>query len=233
MFSNFIFLISFHYINLLVPNWNLTSSGIDLLSNSSVHSYLISDRELWHLFTKLRKEIIKNDEGISISNYLSYKYSYDSTNSAYSSEIQVNFSNIESNADNYIICPKGKFHPFDLTTNQSLIPINFIDEGNWELKCYRHHTNYFFVFYLMNENNNCFFSYIESSGSSSRNQLSNSSEYYQKPKYNTNISQIFDFKLKNENFYPNSPNSDNWKKEDQMLAIVSKDKYLNFISFKK
>ena len=50
------------------------------------------------------------------------------------------------------------------------------------MKCYKHNTNYFLAFYLMNENKNLFFS----TSQDNYKELSNSF-----------TSQLFDFKLEN------------------------------------
>ena len=60
-----------------------------------------------------------------------------------------------------IICPKGKYHPFDFTNKRYLQPTNFEERGDWELKCYKHQTNYFLAFYLMNGNKNLYFSSLQ------------------------------------------------------------------------
>ena len=55
--------------------------------------------------------------------------------------------------DIYIACPKGKYHPYNFTSQKEMIPDGFSGE-NWDLRCYYHTTSKFFlVFYLMNGKN--------------------------------------------------------------------------------
>ena len=197
----------------------MASSGIDLLSDSlSNYAYFITDRNLWSVRVQLRKEITRNEEGISHSNFLFVQGN---------SEFSVDFENIESNADNYIICPKGKNHPYNANTRQYLEPSDFEEKGNWDLRCFRHGTRYFLSFYLMNGDNYCFFSYIESSYQYDSSTYSGS---YLKLTSNSNFSQMFDFKLENGDNYKDSSNT-NWKIY-KMLAIISENENIKLKCFK-
>ncbi len=219
MLAFILFINFFNLIVLIVPNWNLASSGIDLLSDSlSNYAYFITDRNLWSVRVQLRKEITRNEEGISHSNFLFVQGN---------SEFSVDFENIESNADNYIICPKGKNHPYNANTRQYLEPSDFEEKGNWDLRCFRHGTRYFLSFYLMNGDNYCFFSYIESSYQYDSSTQSGS---YTKLTSNSNFSQMFDFKLENGDNYKDSSNN-NWKIY-KMLAIISENENIKLKCFK-
>ena len=87
-----------------------------------------------------------------------------------SNEIDVPFEDIDSfYTDKYgasvLICPKGKFHPITFFSN-SIVTINipdFVEGGDWELKCYHHTQNYqyFLVFYLMNNNPRVFYQNLQ------------------------------------------------------------------------
>ena len=170
----------FHLLNSivsLVPIWNLSSASIDLLPSSSTsYSYYITDRYMQGMKVQLKKTITKNEKGINDTNYLIVN-----DNGGH----YVNFENIES-FSNYIICPKGKYHPYDYNRKMELVPDNFEEYGDWDLKCYKHDTGYFLVFYLMN-NNSLFYSYAENG-----NDVSNW-------KKKDNFPFVFDFRLQNGN----------------------------------
>ena len=179
----------------IIPNWNLSSSAIDLLSSSNNYEYSISDRYLWARRVNLRKKIERNGNMINHTNYLDIDGQ---------SEIEVDFENIESYSRNLIICPKGKYHPFNYHTNNYTISSNFEDKGNWDLKCYSHDTGYFLVFYLNNDK----ILYYNYEGNEFKSIL-------------ININKIFDFKLENgENTVNNA-----WI-EYKMLALIYDDEYI-------
>ena len=64
----------------------------------------------------------------------------------------VDFENIHSYYPNQlstslIICPKGKFHPYDFDSGNFIIHSDFESTDNWDLRCFLHDTGYFFVLY--------------------------------------------------------------------------------------
>ena len=183
----------------IIPNWNLSSSAIDLLSSSNDYEYSIYDRYLWNISVNLRKKIERNGNMINHTNYLDIDGQ---------SEIEVDFENIESYSRNLIICPKGKYHPFNYDTKTYIISSNFEDKGNWDLKCYSHDTGYFLVFYLNNDNN----LYYNYEGNEFKSKLIDT----------INISKIFDFKLENGE---NTVNNNAWI-EYKMLALIYDDEYI-------
>ena len=134
----------------IIPNWNLDSSGIAIPFSSGSITYTLVDRLLYDMNAKLTKTITKSGNTITQTNYLSI---------GGGTSFAVNFENIESfyhlNGID-IICPKGKYHPYDATNKKDLIPDGFEAKGNWDLKCYKHKTNYLLVFYLMNGDKHCF-----------------------------------------------------------------------------
>ena len=138
------FIFSFRYSFEIIPNWNLDSSAVQLIPSSGVISYPILYRDMYGMRAKLTKVITLSDNKITQNNYLSVN---DGTG------FEVNFENIESfyhlNGID-IICPKGKYHPYDATNKGYFEPSNFEIKGDWDLKCYKHNTNYFLAFYLMN-----------------------------------------------------------------------------------
>ena len=157
---------------------------------------------------KLSKTIIKSGNIITQNNTLSINGGY---------EFNVEFENIESfyhlNGID-IICPKGKYHPYDATNKKYLIPANFEEKGDWNLKCYNHKTNYFLVFYLMKGEKNFFYS---------------PSQYDYKEFSWMNkafAEQIFDFKLENGDEYKDE---NKWKKY-KMIALILENNYLKLKS---
>ena len=138
------FIFSFRYSFEIIPNWNLDSSAVELIPSSGSISYPVVYRIMYNMKVSLTKTITLSDNTITQKNYLSIN---DGTG------FEVNFENIESfyhlNGID-IICPKGKYHPYDATNKRYFQPSNFEIKGDWDLKCYKHNTNYFLAFYLMN-----------------------------------------------------------------------------------
>ena len=208
IFPSFIALIFFLNFSLeIIPNWYLASSAVNLLPDSGSITYTLVDRDMYSMKVKLTKTITKNDNTITQVNYLSINGG---------SEFIVDFENIESfyhlNGID-IICPKGKSHPYNATSKRYFQPNNFEEKGDWDLKCYKHKTNYFLVFYLMNGDKHLFFS---------------TSQYDSKAfdwKYTTllNIDQLYDFKLDNGETCGNNKYT--------MAALILNDNFLKLKSF--
>ena len=128
----------------IVPLWNFKNSAINLLSNSDIYTYVICDRESYNMKIKLEKTITK---GTTISE----------TNRIYIDEKdrgETNWEDIESfykiNNIKYI-CPKGKYFMYIDSDDsfKEMIPKDFTDEGDWELKCYyQNQEGYMFVTFL-------------------------------------------------------------------------------------
>ena len=131
----------------VIPEWNLDSAGEDLLGSETEKTFVISNRKMYDAEMTIKKRLTKNSSGITLTNLLQMKGK---------EEIEVEFDQVESLYHIFerdIICPKGKFHPYDATNNQELKPDNFVGE-NWDLRCYYHKDSHFFlVFYLNNGNN--------------------------------------------------------------------------------
>ena len=206
-------ILSFNTLKLIfsiIPKWNLSSSAINLLSNSNYYNYIVSHREMHSMKVKLEKRITKNEEGISHSNFLSVNEG---------PEFVVEFENIESfylnNENNYIICPKGKFHLYDAINKVYKEPNNFEEKGNWDLKCYKHNTGYFLEFYLNNEDKNFFFNSF----------LVDQDEY-------RSISfcpQLFDFNLENGEIF--FGNNNNYYYRYRLATLISEDEYIKLKNF--
>ena len=157
IFLKFIpFFILFCFSLEIIPNWNLNTSAIKLLSSDGSITYTVVDRDMYGMKVKLTKKITKSGNTITQTNYLSI---------GEGAAFEVDFENIESfynlNGIN-VICPKGKYHPYNATNKAFFQPSGFEEKGNWDLKCYKHNTNYFLAFYLMNGDKNLFFSAFSS-----------------------------------------------------------------------
>ena len=141
---------SFISIFLIIPEWNITTAGDDLLGTSTEKEILVNYRDMYEAQVKMIKKLIKNSSGsITYENYIQIGVT----------KRQVKFEHIESvynRLNRYIICPRGAHHPYDFSNNVELKPNNF--EGkNWNLTCYLHevdnHHKFLLVFYHMNGNN--------------------------------------------------------------------------------
>jgi len=172
----FLFLNKILQIYSVIPTWNMTSVSIDLLSSNPTYEFIILDEAE----VQLKKVITKTDNIISSKNYLTVK----------TKTLEVDFDNIGHyyeypHGSRYILCPKGKFHPFDFNHNESIIPENFVEKGDWDLKCESHYTDYFFIYYLRNEDLNAYALFVD----------------MQKVEFvdfsNYNVSSIYDFTLQN------------------------------------
>ena len=154
----FILFLSINLINVseeIVPNWELSSNSINLLPSGGEITYNVIYRNMEGLEVYLYKTIAKNaDNQITKTNKIQVKNSGNWEKTV----DNVAFDNIESvyYLDNYnIICPKGKFHPYNVYTEEYIEAIDMSGKGDWDLKCYRHNAGFFLVFYLMNDNVFC------------------------------------------------------------------------------
>ena len=128
----------------IVPLWNFKNSAINLLSNFDTHTYIICDRENYNMRIKLEKTISKNTK-ISETNRI-YIDGKDRGETIWEDiESFYNINNIK------YICPKGKYFMYIDTGDsfKEMIPNDFTDEGDWELKCYyQNKEGYIFVTFL-------------------------------------------------------------------------------------
>jgi len=132
----------------VIPEWNLTQAGEDLLGDSNEITYTISDRNFYGNNLKMEKQIKRNSTTgeITTENYITInndkkKVDFEQVQSFYS------LYNI------YIICPKGRFHPYNFNKEEYIIPKGFKGE-KWDLSCYLENTAQFLlVFYFMNGSN--------------------------------------------------------------------------------
>ena len=140
-----------------IPNWNIGAQSIDLLSSTSSYDLPIYSKNSYGITVTLKKTITKESNGISVKNYLTVVSNTTTT-------IEVDFDGIDSHYTSKIgcdivICPTGKFHPYDFKNRKFLKPNTFVEEGTWDLRCYDHFSGYFLIFYLKKNANNFFYSY--------------------------------------------------------------------------
>ncbi|MBO6243387.1 MAG: hypothetical protein J6O41_02310 [Clostridia bacterium] len=181
-----------------------------LLTSPGTITYTLVDRVMYSMKVKLIKTITKSGDTITQTNYLTI---------GSDTSFAVDFENIESfyNLNGiYIICPKGKYHPYDASNKNYFEPSGFAEKGDWDLKCYWHNTNYFLAFYLMNGDQHFFASKSQSTPL----------DFSWKTVSFTN--QLFDFKLENGETYKDSNN--NWKNYN-MATLILDSNFLKLKSF--
>ena len=147
-------LLYFYFISkvlCVIPEWNLSKAGENLLSSSNEYKYTINHRNLFNVNLLMEKEINRTSSGeITTANYIKID------NSA---RKQVEFDQVESYYSmfgTYVICPKGSYHPYNFNEGEYIIPKGFNGE-NWDLNCYRiekeNNLGFILVFYFMNGSN--------------------------------------------------------------------------------
>ena len=150
----FLILNQIYFVLSPIPNWDISAQSINLLSSTSSYDYLLYSSSSYGINVTLTKTITKTNDVVTSKNYLTV----DGTT------IPVDFEGIDSQYTNKlgkekVICPKGKFHPYDFKNRSFITPPGFQDKGGWDLRCYDHFSGYFLIFYLLNDGKNFFFSY--------------------------------------------------------------------------
>ena len=154
---SFIFLSYIISILSLIPNWNLSNVGENLLS-SSIHEYTLIHRiSEDNVELKMTRKIIKENNNIYINNSIYMQY-----NSQTILNTNITFDYVQSFYvinNNFIVCPKGPYHPYNLNTEKYEIPNNFgkMKINDWDLKCFKLNDNFLLIFYLINGNKNFFY----------------------------------------------------------------------------
>ena len=155
----------FSYTFSIIPNWNFENSSINLFGSETSYSYLVSHREIYNIYLEQYKNLTIVGNNIIELNKFTYKnYTEDNYRKYYEDHLYgpifIEFDNIESVYNQYIsgkvICPKGKYHLYGIDQKDYIIPNDFIEKGDWELKCYMHKSKYFLLFYEMNGDTNFF-----------------------------------------------------------------------------
>ena len=124
-----------------IPNWDIRAQSIDLLSSTSSYDYPLYYSTSYGITVTLKKTITKTDGVVTSQNYLTVD----------GETIEVDFEGIDSQYNNKlgcgkVICPKGKFHPYDFNNKKFIEPPGFEDKGGWDLKCYDHFQDIFLYF---------------------------------------------------------------------------------------
>ena len=149
----------------IVQNWEFESSTIDLLSIRTWQTTPAFDGRKDNTHVTLYKYFDKNDDGSII--YKNYLDVYEGTEHIFNGEVFFDqIGSFHYYAGDHIVCPRGKYHPMYFQNNEctTLNLNNFQSNGDWELKCIHHSTDYFLVFYLMNGGHNLIYK-KESDGS--------------------------------------------------------------------
>jgi len=137
----------------IVPVWNLNKAGIDLFAKSgnneinfkTIETAVHDDFRFYFniKLTKVGNNVkIQKSLGLEGGTYVIEDAPWEDIESAYTNK-----------NDKFYFCPKGKYHAYvyyKYTKNyEPLIPKDFVDNGNWELKCYyQNNLGYIFVSYL-------------------------------------------------------------------------------------
>ena len=73
---------------------------------------------------------------------------------------EVDFEDIDSHYPSQldcevVVCPRGKFHPYNFKDKSYITPDGkFEDKGDWDLRCFKHESGHFLIFYTNQEEYN-------------------------------------------------------------------------------
>ena len=138
----------FHILLSVIPNWNLTLIGENLLTSDTYTKTI--EKEYGGNIIYLAITFTKNGDTITKKNEL---ITGNTKKEVYFDDIQ-SFYIIDNN---YYICPKGNYHLYNLSTDKNITPSDFLST-DYELKCYYHDTSStLLVFYLMNGKNTMYY----------------------------------------------------------------------------
>ena len=120
----FLILNQIYFVLSPIPNWDISAQSINLLSSTSSYDYLLYSSSSYGINVTLTKTITKTNDVVTSQNYLTV----DGTT------IAVDFEGIDSQYKNKlgkekVICPKGKFHPYDFKNRSFITPPGFQDKG--------------------------------------------------------------------------------------------------------
>ena len=159
----------------------MDSVGVNLLSSTDTYEYPLYNENDYIL----KKEITRTDGKIIITNKLTFT-KWD----PWVTKV-VKFDDIESVYENQLgaerlVCPKGKFHPYNFYYDTYIVPENFVEQGDWDLSCYKHETGYFLIFY---QNNGYYSLYYKKGDNSITRTSAVSFEFfaYKLPEYSNNV----------------------------------------------
>ena len=121
IFSSTIFILLLIQVLAPIPVWDFNSITVDLFSGSErSYDYILYDKKENGISVVLKKTIVKMDNKIMSHNYITID----------SITHEVDFEDIGSQYTNklgydILICPKGKFHPYDFKNNKYIEPSEF------------------------------------------------------------------------------------------------------------
>ena len=151
LFSNLISIIL-----TITPEWDLTTSGKDLLLFNNTYEYTVYSKifnDLHETKFKMIKRIIRYNGIINETNIIFFGDDIIGK--------EVPFDNIQSTHfvhNKYIICPYGKYHPYDIEEGKFSIPEGAVADDDWDLKCAWHlESQTFFAGYARKHDYNLFF----------------------------------------------------------------------------
>ena len=145
----------------IIPEWNLEKAAEKLLNSSNnEYKYIPIERYINHVYLKMTRIIKKINNTVNYTNEL-----YISNKGTKIIETEVAFDWVESFHyidNNYIVCPRGQFHPYNANTGKYIEISGFAKKGSrdWDLKCYKHQKDdltFLLVFYLINGNKHIFY----------------------------------------------------------------------------
>ena len=155
IFISTIIILLFVQVFTPIPVWDFNSIAIDLFSSTeTTHDYILYNKKENGISVELKKTITKKENQIMSQNYITID----------SITQEVDFEDIDSQYTNklgydILICPKGKFHPYDFKNHKYIEPSGFEVKGGWDLRCFAHDNGFFFIFYLINNGKNIYFTY--------------------------------------------------------------------------
>jgi hypothetical protein len=115
---------------------------------------------MYGVYLKMTRKIKRENNIANYTNELYMSYNFD-----HILQKEVPFDFVDSFYlinNNYIVCPKGPYHPYNFDTGEYISVNGFEKSGlkDWDLKCFKHDNNgltFFLVFYLMNGNIHLFY----------------------------------------------------------------------------
>ena len=146
-----LFLNLFPYFLTIIPNWDITKIGENILTGNS-YIYTAYTKIFEEHSLEFKRTLTKTTEGIisKKNTVIIFRYGVKQTQG------DVEFDNIGSFYHfngHYYLCPKGYYQLYDFTDGKEVTPNGFVDKGKkFDLKCYYHKTTKtFLVSYLMND----------------------------------------------------------------------------------
>ena len=145
-FILYIFLTLIIFTYSVLPTWNVQTSAIDLLNGRSNYSYIIDKRNWFYKSSDILEKTIKKINGkithentfvLCGLNFVNVKFQ----NNVQFEAIESFYGDTNGNTDVPLVCPKGNFNPFKVTSTTTIEEL-VNNDSNWkknekfELKCY-------------------------------------------------------------------------------------------------